>query len=458
MNLSCRSASKKNHQLTNSFKSGFTLVETLVSVGVLGIFFAAIAIILQQVLQNVGESRVRATATALGMQKMEIIRNLSYTSVGTAGGIPSGTLPQSETNTINNQDFIVTTSIIYIDDPFDTLAPTDTVPTDYKRVRIEITWGGAFPSRLPVTYVTNIVPKGIETIAGGGTLYIQVFNASGLPVANATIQIDNTAVTPAIHMSTLTNSNGIVILPGSPACITCYQISVTKTGYSTDRTYSQTEVANPLQPYTTMLEGQISQVSFAIDQISSIIVNSYGSRQSGYPPIAGVQFSAHGTKLIGYDTNDNPIYKYNYSTNSGGGTVTLSGLEWDSYTFDFSNSGYNLAGSNPVNPVALPPATNLTLQMTAVPKTNTSLLVVMQNSSQQLAASASAELINASLSYDATVSAGVTGTPDVGQAFFGGLIPTTYDLKITALGYQDATSSVAISGISQQTVTLNPIP
>ena len=93
------------------WKNGFTMVETLVAIAVLGIFFASIASILHMILQNVGESRVRIVALALAQSKMETIRNLPYANVGTVGGIPSGPIDPSETVTINNLPFTITTSI-----------------------------------------------------------------------------------------------------------------------------------------------------------------------------------------------------------------------------------------------------------------------------------------------------------------------------------------------------------
>ncbi len=437
--------------------SGFTLVETLVALGVLGIFFASVAIILQLVLQNVAESRIRSVALSLAQEKMENVRNLPYNQVGTQGGIPQGALLQSEIKNINSLDFTVKTSIIYIDDPFDGVAPNDLLNTDYKRVRIEIDWQGAYPSRYPVALVANVAPKGIETLAGGGTLYIQVFNSSGIPVSNATVAVDNTSINPNIHIQTLTNANGILSLPGTPPCIACYQVTITKPNYTTDKTYLSSEVANPLQPSATVLEGKITQISFAIDQASQITVNSLGSRESEFPPISNVQFTLKGSKIIGYDTFDEPVYKYSFSTNTGGGTVSIPDLEWDSYKLDFSNSAYNLAGSNPLNPVVLLPATKLTVAISAVPKSNTSLLVAVKKTGGELIASASARLTKLP-EFDSTKPVGASGAADFGQAFFGELIPGTYDLNIFSDGYQTATASYSLTTIHQETITLNPNP
>ena len=438
--------------------AGFTFVETIVAIGVLGIFFAAIAFILQQVLQNIGESRVRTTALALAQQKMELIRNLPYNSIGTIGGIPQGSISPTEEVTINNQSFTVTTSIIYIDDPFDEEVPADLINTDYKRARIQVTWSGAYPSLTPVTFVTNIVPKGVETIVGGGTLYIRVFDSNGQAVSGASVKVDNTTIDPQIHMDTLTNSNGLVVLPGAPACVTCYQITVTKQNYSTDKTYSTSEVDNPTQPLATIIEGSLTQLSFAIDLVSNVTIYSYGSREAGFPPIAAVDFTLRGSKTIGYNTTDDPVYKYAFSTNTGGGVVNIPSLEWDTYTLDFTNSGHVLTGANPMSPFSLSAATSLTILMSAVPKGNTSLLVGVKDAAQQPQATASIQLSNSTFTYIATKSAGATGSADFGQAFFGNLTSTSYDIKVTLSGYQEATSSVTITTNQQEIMTLNLAP
>lgn len=257
-------------------------------------------------------------------------------------------------------------------------------------------------------------------------------------------------------MQTLTNTNGLVVLPGAPACITCYKITVTKQTHSSDRTYGTEEVVNPLQPHATVIEGQITQLSFAIDLLSSVIIRSVGSKESGYPSVAFVQFTLRGAKVIGYDAFDDPVYKYSFATNTGGGTVTIPALEWDTYTLDFTNSAHNLAGSNPVSPFALSPNTNnLAITMVTVPKTNTNLLVVVKDNTGQLQSSASARLTNTSLSYDVTKVTAATGAADFGQVFFNTLTPATYDLLVTLSGYQDATASLNLSGINQQTIFMN---
>lgn len=439
-------------------RKGFALVEILVAIGILGVFFVTVALIVQQVIENIGYSRVRATGLTVAQERMELLRNLSYTSVGTINGIPSGPIEQTENVTINSLTFTLKTTITYVDDPYDDVSPNDTVNTDYKRAAVEVTWGGSYPSRVPVVLVTNISPRGLETVPqAGGTLRVQVFNANAQPVENATVTIDNTTVAPEIHTQVLTDSAGIVELPGSPACSTCYKISVTKTGFSTDRTYGSEEVANPLKPHQSVLETQTTPVSFSIDQVSGITLRSYGSREAGYPPVANVLFTIRGSRIIGYDTLDNPVYKYQYATNTGGGVVGISLLEWDTYTLDLSNSAHNLAGSNPIIPFALPPATNLAINISAIPKTNNTLLVAVTDSSGVPQASASVRLVDATLTFDLTKYTSATGTPDFGQTFFGSLTSGMYNLFVNLNGYEEATATSDLTGIVQKTFILNPL-
>jgi hypothetical protein len=281
---------------------------------------------------------------------------------------------------------------------------------------------------------------------------IQVFNGSGQPVNNASVSIDNTVVTPAIHMQTLTNTDGLIAIPGAPACIACYKISVTKQGYSTDKTHSSSEVANPLEPDATVIAGSMTQLSFAIDQVSTLVVNSYNTVGQ---PIANVLFTLRGTKLIGHDTTDTPVYKYQYSTNTGGGTVSIPSLEWDTYTLDFTNSFHSLAGSNPTLPFIISPNSTMTLPIVAVPKTNISLLVTVKDSTGNLQSSASATLTSVPLSYSQTQITPATGSANFGQVYFGGLSFGTYSLLVSLPGYQNATASMTLSTNVQDAIQLN---
>ncbi|MCH7859981.1 MAG: hypothetical protein IID14_09860 [Candidatus Marinimicrobia bacterium] len=167
-----------------------------------------------------------------------MIRNLPYLNVGTVeavGGEPAGTIPQVIVITRNGQPYTVRTDIRYIDDPFDgeggisedsvftichippgnpenpttlvdvpaalldahiahgdTHGPCegqeppgdDLLDTDYKQVRIEVSWPSHNEIR-PVLILTFVAPPGVEGGELGGTLDFQALNAAGLGVEGA---------------------------------------------------------------------------------------------------------------------------------------------------------------------------------------------------------------------------------------------------------------------------------
>ena len=230
--------------LKNS-KKGFTLIETIVSMAVLMLFFTAVAWIMKMTLETVAYNRIKGIASGIAQEQLETARNLSYENLGTIGGIPAGSLNQNEDIIRNGQVYKMNTSVVFVDDEFDNKAPSDPVPTDYKRVRVSIEWDGAFPSRLPLVMITDIAPAGIENNANTGTISILVFNSSGEPVSNAEVRIVSSGVSPSVNMLTLSDSYGRVMLPGAKTCRDCYSIVVTKAGNSEDKTYSSTEVTNP---------------------------------------------------------------------------------------------------------------------------------------------------------------------------------------------------------------------
>ncbi len=256
--------------------SGFSLIDVLVGVALMLIVFVGISAAFSVAVNVAGISRLRAGAVALANDKMESIKNLPYDDVGTLGGIPTGNIPQSEIMHLNGVDYTCDTLIQYIDDPADGEGDDDEngITADYKRVRVEIGWENKNTAE-SVVFVSDIVPKSMETTAGGGTLKINVFDASILPVAGAIVEIENDSVDPAVSIFILTNFNGKVILPGAPAGSN-YKITVSKTGYSTTQTYDATpENPNPQPGNLTIIEGETAEASFSIDLLSSDTIKTY---------------------------------------------------------------------------------------------------------------------------------------------------------------------------------------
>lgn len=440
----------RKHRYQLRAKAGFTLVETLVSLALLLMFFASTAAIFGVVTNIVGEARVRTVATSLAEEKLEVVRNLSYADIGTIGGIPNGALPQSEVVTINGQDFTVETTVIYIDDDFDDQAPTDVIPTDYKRVRVSISWGGVFPSINPIVATTDVAPNGLESNEGGGTLMITIINSSGEPVSNADVSIQNSSVNPNINLNISSNDSGQVLLPGAPACSDCYIISVSKSGFTQERTYSLTEIANPLKPHATVIEGEVTGLTFSIDQTATINIETKGSRDNNYPPFAGVQFKMRGTKTLGTNDLDEPVYKYDKTHASGpGGLLTINDIEPDTYEIWIpSGSSIDFAGSAPISPFKVLPGVDRTLIIVTEPSTPHNLLVIVQDLADKPISTASA-LIKNYASFEASDSAGPLGKADNGQVLFTNLIPGNYQVYASQSGFISASASATVNGDSK---------
>ncbi len=260
---------------------GFSLIELTITVAVVGILGTGLWSAWIIGLQVTSEKRAEVTATSIATEQIEKIKTLSYANVGTVFGIPPGTVPQTQTITRNTIAYTVTTAIIYIDDPFDGVAPADIVPSDYKRVHVSVSWKGKYGVS-PVVLMTDIAPRGVETTAGGGTIFFRVVDAKTEPVAGATVSLKNSRVTPAIDLTLTTNDQGQLMIPGAPASQEGYDITITKTGYSSDGTMRPEAGGNasPAQSPLSVSEGKLVEPTFAIDKLATLTIHTVDNRGS----------------------------------------------------------------------------------------------------------------------------------------------------------------------------------
>src|SRR6185295_15865661 len=130
------------------------------------------------------------------------------------------------------------------------------------------------------------------------------------------------------------NASGILQLVGVPTSTRGYQISVAKTGYSSDQTYTLGAAGNPnpVKPHATVAQQTVTSLSFSIDALSSLAVYSSDNRCA---PIANESFDIQGTKLIGTGPD---VLKFSTSSATGaGGSTTLQNIEWDTYTIGLTD-------------------------------------------------------------------------------------------------------------------------
>ena len=260
---------------------GVTLIDTIVGSALMLVVFVGIAGVFQLSIDIVTNNKARAGAIALADDRIEYIRSLAYSSIGTAGGIPAGAIPQSETVVTNGVSYTRRTTVEYADDPGDGIGAADTngITLDYKVARVDLAWESRAGTR-HVTLVTRITPpSGMETAcpptAECGTLTVTVLNATLQPVSNAQVHVVNTVTSPGVDLTTFTNTSGVISLVGAPAS-TGYQVTVTKTGYSTDGTYNATaQNTNPTPGPLTVSNNQTTSPTFRIDLLSNLSVTTF---------------------------------------------------------------------------------------------------------------------------------------------------------------------------------------
>lgn len=250
-------------------QGGFSYIELIVTSAIAALVFGGLFSSYETIISIIAESRMKANALALATERIEYIRSLSYSAVGTVSGVPAGTLPQTSTTILNGTSYYERILISYIDDDADGLAGADSnaVTSDYKLVKVEYAW----PTRHGTSTIfqtTNIVPIGIETTAGGGTIRVNVFDATVAPVSGAEVRFVNPAF--SVDTSRFTGASGEAYLSGAPEG-GGYQIYVTKSGYSSDSTYvASSSNPSPVTPVVSVLQSQVSTMNFQIDQVSDL--------------------------------------------------------------------------------------------------------------------------------------------------------------------------------------------
>lgn len=291
---------------------------------VLLIFFSGLITMVIYILDLVTNARVKLSALSAATERIEYIRSLPYDSVGTIAGIPSGPIPQQRLVTLNTYPLHERVLIEFFDDPADGqgAADSNSILADYKRVKIVYSWNvtGATSS---VELISTIVPRSIETTAGGGSIRVNVFDAAVAPVSGASVRLLNTTGTSTIDVTRLTDPTGIALFAGAPANSN-YQIFVTKPGYSTDQTYSATTSnPNPTVPPVTVLEADVTTMNFQIDRVSDLTIRAIStlSENSFLEPFDSMSGVATATNLVA--TGGNLVLQDTLGVFAASGTAWL---------------------------------------------------------------------------------------------------------------------------------------
>lgn len=578
-------------QIGFSRTRGFTLIDVLVGTSLTLIIFFGIFTAFQLGIKVVGKTQNQITALALANQKIEEVRNLPYSSVGTLGGFPEGILPATQSIVQNNIEYEISARVDFVIDVADgVVPPEDECPQDYKRVEVKVSWLGKLPGE--VTLTSDVAPQNLaqECAIGGGILSIAVFNAYGLMLSSPLIEVrDPTTDTLIKSASPMSGQHYFSLAPAT------YKVLVSKSGYNSERTYGIDEITTPEKPHLSVLEDQITQASFSIDQVShfsiqtlspwgtdnfsdsfndqskisesSSVMVSQGEvklaqedglylasgylisipiapisnlgwdqlvwsdiepqntdlkyqvyyfsdpdwllvpdldlvgNSSGFDfgpvdlsglnpatyaqlklranfstneptqspvltdwqvswitdqpfPIPNADFALQGAKLIGFDQDEMPVYKYSEShVSDATGQITIANLERDSYTFSsVPASGLDLISTDPApQPIDLAP--DVTQPVALYLQAENSLLVTAQNRETLAPIFAAAiRLYRTDLSYDTTQLTNASG-----QVYFIPLELGTYTLEASAAGYAANSTTLSVSGDLTRIISLEQV-
>lgn len=363
---------------TGYMRRGLTFIDVIISVAILVFLFGGIYLVYFSIVDVVNNLELRTLATSLLNRQMEVVRNISYESVGTVGGVPSGIIPQEQVVAMGDVSFKVKTVVRNIDDPFDgTLGsnPNDTAPADYKLVELEVSCASC-SKFVPLVLTGRVAPKSLESSSNNGSLFVKAIDANGLPITQVDVHVVNASVTPAIDLNDATNVAGVLQLVGVSTSTQGYQIAVSKQGYSSDKTYRVGDPVNPnpVKPHATVAAQTVTEITFSIDRTSAVNVSTTDSLCS---PIGNKSFSIRGSKLIG--TNPD-VLKFSTTTATGAlGSKKFTEVEWDTYSLSLNEAADDVLGTLPLLPLVINPSSTLDFGFILRPAAPRSLLATLKN-------------------------------------------------------------------------------
>jgi len=367
-------------------KKGFTLIEGLVALFVFTILVTTFYKIFTETMIYMQDSKYRRGAVALANERMEHYRNLAYENVATKANAPVGDIEDDENVVVNGLNYRIITSVFFVDDPADGVAPSDVRFEDYKRVSVAIVWGHGANNSVSKTDALNdaqyqskqinlvsqfVPPGGLEAMPTGGILSINVLDSGVEPieaVGGVIISIsDNMCDTsghPACSESILTgttDSDGNFMYIGAPICDACYEIAVEKTDYETRETLDAFEgddsvdpleegEYNPTYIHQSVAAGSITTTTFNTNKISQLNIKSQDPFGEGIP---GVGFDIFGGAVLGTTAEGDIENVYSLTTTSETTDATDADIDIHS-TSDTLNSDYANSGVYMIDNIVLP--------------------------------------------------------------------------------------------------------
>ncbi len=441
--------------IPNAKYKAFLLIEAMTVLFIFALITITFYSVMSVGTRYIQDAKNRLGAISVVNERMEIVRNLAYDSIGTNTGVVGGNIPRDQDVTENAHQYHIHTEVFYVDDPFDGIGYADTVWfEDYKRVIITVSWAGVDNSE-KVEIVSRFVPPGKEVQhAGDGILSVNIFSdqPGGAGISDSNVTLINSVT--GLNTYQMTDSSGNATFMGNRITnsIQKYQITVTKDGYETVSTmppYPLTPLYNPIDVHASVVTGTMNVANIVQNKLANIKISTVDHLDA---PISGTTFQLVGGRKLGTDVAlpNAPVYNFDENgTTDSGGEKLYSAISPGNYAFSLTGatlSGYAIISTTPTLPFPLLSADGtLNAKLKLASKTVTSLLVSVTDLSSTLPVSgAKVKLTNTALGYEKELT-----TAGEGNAFFPDssdpLLPGTYHLKVTADGFSDKESDVTIT-------------
>jgi len=285
----CRRNARRGRNMRKKQKA-FTLIEVLVATFLISIVFIGIFGGFRLAIKVVAQSRAKMGAVYLASQRIEELRNLSFSDVQT-----------SESNILlNGVSYNIQTLIEDFDDCADgtiegfdcsgAVVLPDTAPNDYKKAKVRIFWTEFWGGETILS--TIIAPRGLETGEGKGALRISLSNSSGQPIEiatgdqlppcpNDTLRIINEGLAfDQCYGTDLQNLGVRLLILDASESPDDYKLIIQKQGYGIHQTFKTGEeyngsiITTPLRKNPTINEGELYPITFIIDQTSDLAVTT----------------------------------------------------------------------------------------------------------------------------------------------------------------------------------------
>ena len=219
--------------MTRRRQAGFSYIEVLVGIIILGLVAVGIAEGLAQSSLLIGHSKADTIAHNVAAAQLDQAHRIDYDDLGTVAGNPPGIIPPTQTVVQSGQSFTVATRVDYVDDQA-LGQPKNFV--NYKKVAVTVT--PVTGKTAAVTQSTLVAPPSIGAIAGKATAIVTVLDSkTDQPLQGVQVTIDQ-STSPA--RTAPTDANGQVVFAGlDPSAIPPtdpkyqYRLTAVANGYVT---------------------------------------------------------------------------------------------------------------------------------------------------------------------------------------------------------------------------------